>query len=58
MEAAPLSLITGGAGFVGCNLAQRILASGARVRVFIGGGPQHTTSALLRTPVCDRRAPP
>ena len=27
-------LITGGAGFIGCNLAQRLLESGARVRVF------------------------
>jgi CDP-paratose 2-epimerase len=29
----PTTLITGGAGFVGCNVAQRLLAAGRRVRV-------------------------
>lgn len=29
----PTTLITGGAGFVGCNLAHRLLAAGRRVRV-------------------------
>ncbi|HZY17910.1 MAG TPA: NAD-dependent epimerase/dehydratase family protein [Ramlibacter sp.] len=28
-----LSLITGGAGFIGCNLAQRLLSSGRKVRI-------------------------
>ncbi|MFL6694321.1 MAG: NAD-dependent epimerase/dehydratase family protein, partial [Ramlibacter sp.] len=28
-----LTLITGGAGFIGCNLAQRLLSSGRKVRI-------------------------
>src|SRR3954447_7732344 len=28
-----LALITGGAGFIGCNLAHRLLSSGVRVRI-------------------------
>ncbi len=32
--AAPVALITGGAGFIGSNLAQRLLADGRRVLVF------------------------
>src|SRR5690348_2266959 len=32
--AEPVALITGGAGFVGSNLAQRLLAEGRRVLVF------------------------
>src|SRR6185312_2995660 len=31
---APVALITGGAGFIGSNLAQRLLADGRRVLVF------------------------
>jgi CDP-paratose 2-epimerase len=34
VNVAPLSLITGGAGFIGCNLARRLLTIGARVRIF------------------------
>jgi len=29
----PLSLITGGAGFIGCNLAHRLLSAGRKVRI-------------------------
>jgi CDP-paratose 2-epimerase len=32
--AAPLTLITGGAGFIGTNLADRLLAAGERVLIF------------------------
>ncbi|HEV7443631.1 MAG TPA: NAD-dependent epimerase/dehydratase family protein, partial [Steroidobacteraceae bacterium] len=32
--AAPLTLITGGAGFIGTNLAERLLAAGQRVLIF------------------------
>lgn len=34
LAAAPYTLITGGAGFVGTNLAKRLLAAGQRVLVF------------------------
>jgi len=33
-EASPLVLITGGAGFIGTNLAERLLSAGQRVLVF------------------------
>jgi CDP-paratose 2-epimerase len=33
MSGDPLTLITGGAGFIGCNLAHRLLTSGRRVRI-------------------------
>ena len=54
VEDRPLVLITGGAGFIGTNLARRLAAGGHRVRVLdpliaqVHGQDPESTSALLR----------